>query len=87
MTKFAYKIAIVQCGYVPVFSGAWTGRTSEDTLKGIAPEEIEEVLRAAGCPTEQQLLADLGEDGWELIGVVPQSIPDTHQMYLKKVIG
>ena len=87
MSKFAYKIALVQCGYVTVVSGEWTGRESEDTLKGIAPEQIEEILRAAGCPTEQQLLSDLGEDGWELIGVVPQSIPDIHRMYLKKVVA
>ena len=87
MSKFEYKIAIVQFGYVPVVSGEWTGRESEDTLKGIAPEQIEEILRAAGCPTEQQLLSDLGQDGWELIGVVPQSIPDVHKMYLKKVVA
>jgi hypothetical protein len=88
MSKFAYKIAIVQCGYVPVVSGEWTGRESDDALKGAKkPEQIEEILRAAGCPTEQQLLGDLGEDGWELIGVVPQSIPDIHKMYLKKVVA
>lgn len=87
MTKFAYKVALVQCGYVPVVSGEWTGRESEDTLYGIDPEQIEETLRAAGCPSEQQLLNDLGEDGWELIGVVPQSIPDVHKMYLKRVVA
>lgn len=87
MSKFAYKIAMVQCGYVPVVSGEWTGRESDDALKGAHPEQIEEILRAAGCPTEQQLLGDLGEDGWELIGVVSQSIPDIHKMYLKKVVA
>ena len=56
-------------------------------VKRIDPERIEEILRAAGCPSEQQLLGDLGEDGWELIGVVPQSIPDTHKMYLKKAVA
>ena len=90
MSKFAYKIALVQCGYVPVVNGEWTGRESEGPLKRIEPvppEQIEETLRAAGCPKEHQFLGDLGEDGWELIGVVPQSVPDTHTMYLKKAIA
>ena len=87
MSKFAYKIALVQCGYVPVVNGQWTGRESEDVLRGIDPERIEEILEAAGCPNELQLLSDLGDDGWELIGVVPQSIPDVQRMYLKKVVA
>ena len=86
-SKFAYKIAIVQCGYVPVISGQWTGRESNDVLTGADPERIEEILKAAGCPTEQQFLGDLGEDGWELIGVVPQSLPELSRMYLKKVVA
>ena len=90
MSKFAYKIALVQCGYVTVVNGEWTGRESENPLKRIEPmppEQIEEILRAAGCPEEHQLLGDLGEDGWELVGVVPQSIPDVHRTYLKKVVA
>lgn len=87
MSKFAYKIAMVQCGYVPVVNGEWMGRESEDVLRGITPEQIEEILEAAGCPNELQFLSGLGEDGWELIGVVPQSIPGIHRMYLKKVIA
>ena len=90
MSKFAYKVALVQCGYVPVVNGEWTGRASENPLERTEPsppDQIEEDLRDAGCPKDHQLLRDLGEDGWELVGVVPQSIPDVHILYLKKVVA
>ena len=87
MSKFAYKVAIVQYGYVPVVNGEWTGQGCEDRLQRVDPTQLEQNLRDAGCPSEQQLLGDLGEDGWELVGVVPQSVPDTHRMYLKKVVA